>query len=327
MKKKCTILAVDKGYDGVSREIVNLANALVDLYDIQIFFLRESNKHIQINPKIKVIIKDVNILDSRKVFRELFKDSSVVLVTSSELSKYVFKYRHSKCILWEHKETKLSDQKYLSKYDLIVVPNILLKNYYFKYNENTLIINDAIELPCEKVIRTGKNIVYIGKLNKDKNLEVLFQMFKKILCCTSSSLIIIGDGDYRVHYENIVKNEKIKNVFFKGLLTKEEVQSELLDAALYVNFNESDSTNLSMLEAMSYGVPIVSFDTEEGMHSFIVDEINGYLIKEKDFSKFYEKIKSLLLDEELLENFSLCAKEKSLEFDIYSLKVEWLKIL
>lgn len=327
MKKKCTILALDKGYDGVSREIIALANALVDLYDVHLFFLDNSNEELSINPKVNVTIKNVGILESRKFYTDLFLDSAIVLSTSSEFSKYVLKYAKCKKILWEHYETTLVNQKYLSKYDLIVTPNIKLKNHYLKYNKNTLIINDGIELPNEKSLRKGNNIIFIGKLTKDKRIDLLLEIFKKISLIFKTSLIIIGTGEMRSFYENKVKSEHIKNVYFKGLLTKEEVEYELLNSAVYVNMNENDSTNLSMLEAMSYGVPVVSFDTEESLFPFIVDEINGFLIKNQDIDLMYERIKSLLGNEKLLESFSLCAKEKALEFDIYSLKIEWLKIL
>lgn len=327
MKKKCTILALDKGYDGVSREIIALANALVDLYDVHLLFLNNSNEGLSVNPKVNVTIKNVGILESRKFYTDLFMDSAIVLSTSSEFSKYVFRYAKCKRILWEHYETTLANQKYLSKFDLIVAPNKKLKNYYLKYNKNTLIINDGIELPNEKAIRKGKNIIFIGKLTKDKRIDLLLDMFNNISIVAKTSLVIIGSGEMRSFYENKVKKDNLKNVYFRGLLTKEEVENELLNSAVYVNMNENDSTNLSMLEAMSYGVPVISFDTEESLFPFIVDEINGFLIKDQDTEIMYEKIKSLLLNEDLLESFSLCAKEKSLEFDIYSLKIEWLKIL
>lgn len=327
MKKKCTILSVDKGFDGISREIVSLANSLIDLYDIQLFFLNSSNDSLEINPKIKVLVKNVGVLESRKFYTDLFKDSEVVLSTSSEFSKYVTKYAKCKCILWEHFETDIANQRYLSKYDLVVVPNKKLKNYYLGYNENVLIINDAIELPSEKAIRYGNNIVFIGKLTKDKKIDELLNIFSKLERFIKTDLIIIGVGEMRKYYEDKIKTENIHNVHFKGLLTKEEVESELLNSAVYVNMNEKDTTNLSMLEAMSYGVPIITFDSEESLFPFVVDEINGYLIKNQDEEEMFEKIKTILSNPETLSSLSLCAKEKSLEFDIYSLKIEWLKIL
>lgn len=324
MKKRITILALDKGYDGVSREIVALANSLVDLYDINLFFLTSSNDTIDINSKINVIIKDVNIFESRTFFINLFKNSDIVLSTSQKFNKYVIRYAKCKRILWEHVE---ENNKYASKYDLVVVPNNALKNYYKNYNENTLIINDGIVLPHEKKIRNGNNIIFIGKITKDKNIDELLDMFLNINALISTNLIIIGVGDARKYYEDRIKKENIKNVYFKGLLSKEEVEYELMNSAVYVNMNEGDTTNLSMIEAMSYGVPVISFDEEESLYPFIVDDINGYLIKNKDDRIMSERIKYLLLNGDVLESFSLCAKEKSLEFDIYSLKIEWLKIL
>ena len=38
MKKKMTLLALEKDFSGKIREIIALANSLVDLYNVEIFF-------------------------------------------------------------------------------------------------------------------------------------------------------------------------------------------------------------------------------------------------------------------------------------------------
>ncbi len=327
MKKVLTILATDLGYDGYTREIVALASSLVDLYDIHFVLKEKSNESIIMNSKIKVTVKNPNMLECRKFYKDMFKNSSLVLVTSHEFNKYVIRYAKCKTILWEHTKRSLSNLKYLVKYDIVVVPNMELKKYYLEYNKNTIIINDGILIPEDREIRNGLNIIFVGKLTKDKKLDVLLDIFKKIVNIIPTNLIIIGSGNARTSFEEKVKKEHIKNVYFKGLLTKEEIEKELLSSAVYVNMNEFATNNLSMLEAMSYGVPIISFDREESLFPFIVDDINGFLIKNQNEKVMYEKIKMLLENPYMLESFSLCAKEKSLEFDIYSLKIEWLKIL
>lgn len=327
MKKKMTLLALEKDFSGKIREIIALANSLVDLYNVEIFFLNSSNDSIIINSKIKVSIYNPQVLECRKFYTDLFKDSDVVISTDEEFSKYVIKYAKCKTILWAHKERNFVKDKLLSKYDLIVVPNKYLKNHYLGCNDNVIIINDAIELPKDKKLASGDNLIFIGRLTKDKKLENLIDIFAKVQKEIKTNLIIIGVGEERKNLEDYLKKSKIPNVYFKGLLNKSEMENELLESALYVTCAEKDTSNLSMLEAMSYGVPVVAFSDILDDTSFIVDDINGYLIENRDEDIMYERIKTVLTDREKRENLSLCAKEKSLEFDIYSLKIEWIKIL
>lgn len=326
MKKRITILALEKGYDGVCREIIALANNLVDLFDVSILFLKDNNDSININSKINVIVSEPTFLESRKFYTDLFRKSSVVIATDQYFNKIVTKYADCKTILWAHQEDTSSNMKILKRYDLIVVPNKFLKTQYQEYNDNVLIINDAIELTGQK-ITSGNNLIFVGKLTKDKRLDMLINIFDKVSKSFKTNLIIIGEGEERKNLENLVKSKRMKNIYFRGLLTKEEVESEFLNSALYVTCGKCDNNNLAMLEAMSYGVPILAFDEIVEATSFIVDDINGYLIRGRNKDEMYERIMELLTNEEKRKNFSLCAKEKSQEFDIYSLKIEWLKIL
>ena len=326
MKKRITFLALEKGYDGVCREIVALANNLVDLYDVSILFLKDNNDSINLNSKIEVIVNEPAFLESRKFYTDVFRKSNVLIATDQYFNKVVTKYSLSKTILWAHQEDTSPNMKILKHYDLIVVPNKFLKTQYQEYNDNVLIINDAIEFNDQK-IANGDNLIFVGKLTKDKRLDMLINIFADVSKTFKTNLIIIGSGEERKNLEDLVKSKRLKNIYFRGLLTKEEVESEFLNSAIYVTCGKCDNNNLAMLEAMSYGVPIIAFDDIVEATSFIVDDINGYLIRNRNKDEMYEKIMELLTDKEKRKNFSLCAKEKSQEFDIYSLKIEWLKIL
>ncbi len=254
MKKIITILAQVMGYSGVQREIVALANSLVDLYDVEILFLEQTNEKMFIDSKVRVIIKKPNLLESHSFYDKLLRKSDVVIATHFSFSYYVEKYAKGKRIFWTHEFLPLThkNSKMLNKYDHIVVPSKKGKEYYVGVNPNTLIINDGIVLPNSDAVANGKNIIFVGKLTKEKKLTILFDVFLEVKKVVDTSLVLIGTGEERKNLEEIVKTKQIPDISFKGLLDKEEITQELLSSAVYVTTGESDNSNLSILEALSY---------------------------------------------------------------------------
>ena len=90
-------------------------------------------------------------------------------------------------------------------------------------------------------------------------------------------LKIIGDGSERQHLESIVQDQSLNGrVEFLGSLAPEQLSAELARADIYVSSSLSDSTSVSLLEAMACGCfPVVS-DIEGNRH-WVEHSVNGLL--------------------------------------------------
>lgn len=329
MKKKIMILSLEKGYGGVETQVATLANSLIDLYDIYLFFLKDTNEYLKIDSKVKVIVKDKKIFNKKKYYTDLFKNIDVVISTSLLFNRYVIKCAKGKTIYWEHNNLSIKHYniKYIKDYNQIVVPNPDLYNIYLKYNNNISIINNAIDLPSVENSLESNNIVFVGKLAKNKKVDELIEIFSQVRKKIDVNLFIVGEGEERKNLENFIKINDISNVYFRGSLNKEEIEEVFMSSSLYVTCSEDESFGSSVLEAMSYGIPIVAFDNVKTFSLFVVDDINGYLISNRDKEDMKNKIIKIMSDSNLRKDFGNCAKEKALEFDINSVKREWIKII
>ncbi len=93
----------------------------------------------------------------------------------------------------------------------------------------------------------------------------------------------IGDG---AMFDEIVKeasaiNNPCVNVVFKGSLLNRDVHKYYIEnpVDLFVNVSASEGLPVSIMEAMSYGIPVLA--TNVGGNSEIVNEKNGWIVSDK----------------------------------------------
>ena len=92
--------------------------------------------------------------------------------------------------------------------------------------------------------------------------------------------IHIGDGILRSELEELSKKLP-KNVEckFLGLMKNEEVmkfyKNQHID--VFINVSESEGVPVSIMEALSFGIPIVATDVG-GTHEIVIDKYNGILL-------------------------------------------------
>jgi len=95
---------------------------------------------------------------------------------------------------------------------------------------------------------------------------------------TDALFIMCGDGPERSRLEEKVKKLGLEQSFvFKGTLKPAEIAKELRAADVYVSTSTSDSTSVSLLEAMACGTLPVVTDLAAN-REWITDGDNGFII-------------------------------------------------
>lgn len=325
MKKRVCFLCSEKGFGVKTREVVTLANSLVGLYDVEIVFLSDLNKQVDLNNKIRVTIYSMKMFGNNKFFKKFLRDVDVVIVTDSIFNRYIHK-GSCKSIFWTH---EVMDDNFdnIVAYSMVVVPNKELFSVYNVYHDNVVIINDALEISDRVSDLKTNNIVYIGNLTKDKRVEELIKVVNDVNKKIDINLHIVGCGDEKNNLEQFVSNKGIKNVKFWGEVTKSKLGDILSSSSLYVSTSKNPYGSFSALLAMNYGIPIIAYEEAFSLATLIMDDINGYVIKDHNVEFLKNKIIDVMRDYDKRIELGTCSKEKVLEFDINSIKIEWLKII
>jgi len=120
---------------------------------------------------------------------------------------------------------------------------------------------------------------------------------------------VVGEGSARESLEAFQDEYSLKErVIFWGRLTHSEVAQALRRAGIYVSTSLSDSTSVSLLEAMASGIFPVVTDIE-GNRQWIENGENGLLFPPGDFGRLSECLAWTFLDDKLRKK----ARRKNLE--------------
>ena len=174
---------------------------------------------------------------------------------------------------------------------------------------NIFVIGNPIRTIKTENINREHVILYVGRLIKSKRVDLLLRYFSK---CQYGDwkLLIVGDGDEVEVLKEIAETLGIsKAVSFEGKQSNVDYYYNRSSIFAFTSISEGFPNVLG--EALSAGIPCVSFDCIAGPSDLIKDGENGFLIPVEDENTFVEKLNLLISDKKLRDKMSVKAKEIS----------------
>lgn len=125
------------------------------------------------------------------------------------------------------------------------------------------------------------NIITTGALSALKGTDLLFEALKQLLDKIDWRLTVYGDASQRSDYARWLDEPRFaERVSLPGPVTQNELVSAYSNADLYVVSSRSETANVSMLQAMSCGVPVVT--TSCGAPETLIDNTVGVAVLSED---------------------------------------------
>lgn len=110
----------------------------------------------------------------------------------------------------------------------------------------------------ERDYERKNRILFVGRVTRQKGLTFFVQMAKKVLEKEDCNFVVIGKGDELPNLIKLAIDLKIADKFsFLGFLPDEEVVEYMYNSDLYVLPSVSEPFGISVLEAMSTGLPVL----------------------------------------------------------------------
>jgi len=101
-------------------------------------------------------------------------------------------------------------------------------------------------------------------------------------------LILIGDGSQAEKVQKFIRENNLQEiVYLPGRLAHEQIPDVFRACDIYISCSYSDGSSISLLEAMTTGLPVVVTDCESN-REWIMHGENGWLVPQGDFNQFAE---------------------------------------
>lgn len=187
-----------------------------------------------------------------------------------------------------------------------------------KWNKNIAVIGNPIRMISEnQEIQREKIILSVGRLIPTKNIGHLIEIFLNCEKNEDWKLIIVGGNgkkmnlleEYRAEIKERGQEDKVQLVG-----EQRDVDSYYIKSQIFAFTSTSEGFPNVIGEAMSAGLPVISYDCVAGPSEMIEQDVTGYLIPENDKVSFQEKLEKLMDSEDLRKELGKKGKEKIKKF-------------
>lgn len=186
-------------------------------------------------------------------------------------------------------------------YDLKISPNRIM-NFPISIDTEPFFTKGQEATINEKVSSYENIILFVGRLIKQKNAELLLKAAPLVLKKVPSTLfLIIGDGPERAKLENLIDRLNIRNnVIFEGEVANDLLPSYYRSSTVFVFPSNYEGWGRVALEAMASGKPLVMTDVGCGGEAVINGE-TGYVVPVGSKTMLAQRIIFLLENSQIRE--------------------------
>jgi glycosyltransferase involved in cell wall biosynthesis len=181
--------------------------------------------------------------------------------------------------------------------DTITTPTNLAADYLRRAiaGQRVLAISCGIDA-TRYVAREGRpaqnDIVFVGRVAPEKNLDVLVRALAVLPAQLEATLTIVGDGEMIPKLKAQAKELGLEDrIRFLGFVSDEVKRQALTNATVFAMPSTAELQSISSLEGMASGLPVVAADSMALPH--LIDG-NGYLFTPGDEHDLAAKLTAVL---------------------------------
>ena len=190
--------------------------------------------------------------------------------------------------------------------------------------ENVCVIpNPLPAISGQRSSLIGKRVIAVGRYAHEKGIDLLLQAWSLVeKQCPDWRLDVYGAGDAKP-YQKLAAELKLDNMRYALNGPTKDISQEYLHSSIFALSSRFEGFGMAILEAMSHGLAVVSFDCPCGPKSIIADGINGVLVENGNPTKLAQSIIQLIKAEDLRRALATKAREKSLMYSIDFIGKQW----
>lgn len=251
------------------------------------------------------------IVESHLYLKEITNSSTKKQFIIHDLSKIFFNYqlrKINKCrSLVVLTDADKRDWSRVTNSDIIVIPNIL--TFYPE------IISDYS--------KRSNRILCVGRLNKQKGFDLMIKAWARIADKHKDWRVdIYGDGELKNTLNDLINNYSLNDSITIHPSTS-HIYDEYMDSSIFAFSSRYEGFGLVLIEAMSCGIPCVSFDCPHGPSEIITHGKNGLLVPNGNIIEFANSLEWMMNNYEQRKAMSTNARISSQKYHRDNIMPQW----
>ncbi len=219
----------------------------------------------------------------------------------------------SSVIIAPSNKTKEMLVRYGIKREIVVIPtglNLERFDNEHKNQEKIDTMKNSLGLSNE-----DKIVLYVGRLAKEKSIDVVINGFEEIAKINNNiKCIIVGSGPAEEELKHVVKVKNLQDsVLFLGKIDNSEIADIYHMADVFVSASTTETQGLTFVEAMASGLMVFA-RYDEAISDLIINDETGFYFE--DYCSLAHRIlEYFTIDENKQREMLLCAKNKVQIYD------------
>ena len=211
----------------------------------------------------------------------------------------------------------------LKRLDKVVVLTNEDKHSWRDLTNVCVIPNPLPAIPNKRCSLKEKRVIAVGRYTYQKGFDLLLQAWSRVETeLPDWRLSIFGSGD-RTPYRQLACDLRLDDRRMELCDATDNIEEEYLQSSIFVFSSRFEGFGMALLEAMSYGLPSISFDCPCGPKDIIDNGVDGVLVKTGDSLALAQAITQLARNAEKMMLLSNSSIQKAQKYDIKTIGAQW----
>lgn len=211
----------------------------------------------------------------------------------------------------------------IRKYHRFVVLTEEDKEQWRNFKNICVIPNFIPHLSTERASCTSKRVISAGRASFQKGFDLLIDAWKLVAeQFPEWELYIFGNGN-KHELEKQIQSRNISSI--KLMPATSEIEKEYVKSSIYVMSSRYEGLPMVLIEAMSCGLPLVSFACPCGPKDIITDSF-GSLVPNGDTQALATALMKWMQNEDMRKQGGKCAYEASKQYSQETVMKKWIDL-
>jgi len=162
---------------------------------------------------------------------------------------------------------------------------------------------DEEDVEARYELPPGPRILAVGRVAKDKKLDVLIRAMREVTKLHPAHLLLVGRGDDRERLQELAQDLDLgDHVHFLGFVPEEDLPAVYRHSDIFTIASDVEVQSIPTLQAAATGLPIVAADAA-ALPELVENNKNGFLVAPNDAAAFAAAFREILDDSERAEAF------------------------